>query len=87
MTPNKHPCVVRVDGVSVAVPDGTSAIAALVAAGTLCTRRSVIGQPRFALCGIGHCQECRVTVDGHPHQLACRTACRNGMQIVTGDPT
>ncbi|MGH8853411.1 MAG: 2Fe-2S iron-sulfur cluster-binding protein [Telluria sp.] len=33
---------------------------------------------------MGQCQECRVSADGQPHVLACRTSCREGMQIVTG---
>lgn len=76
--------IVSVDGTEVGVPAGTTVVAALVAAASLCTRRSVSGQPRFALCGIGHCQECRVTIDDKPHQLACRTLCRDGMRIATG---
>lgn len=76
---------VTVDDVTVNLPAGTSAIAALVAADTLQTRRSVGGQMRFALCGIGQCQECRVTIDGKPHVLACRTLCKEGMRIVTGE--
>lgn len=84
MQPTSRPCVVRVDGAAVVVPAGASAVAALVAAGTLCTRRSVTGERRFALCGIGHCQECRVTVDGRPQQLACRTVCADGLDIRTG---
>jgi predicted molibdopterin-dependent oxidoreductase YjgC len=77
---------VTVDGVTVDVAAGTTAIAAIVAAGTLQTRRSITGQARFALCGIGQCQECRVTIDGKRHVLACRTECKEGMRIVTGDP-
>ncbi|UGQ48804.1 2Fe-2S iron-sulfur cluster-binding protein [Massilia endophytica] len=77
-------CAVTVNGISVRVPPGASVAAALVAAGTLCTRRSVTGQMRFAFCGIGQCQECRVSIDGQPHRLACRTSCKEGMHIVTG---
>lgn len=77
-------CEVTVDGVAVAVPAGASVVAAIVAAGSLCTRRAVTGGRRFAFCGIGQCQECRVTVDGHAGRLACRTTCRPGMAIVTG---
>lgn len=76
--------VVRVDGQPVAVPVGASVVAALVLADALCTRRSVRGEARFALCGMGYCQECRVTIDGRPHRLACQTACRAGMEIATG---
>lgn len=76
--------VVDIDGVRVEVPGGVTVAAALVIAGKLLTRRSVTGQPRFALCGIGQCQECRVTIDGKPHQLACRTLCKDGMAVATG---
>ena len=75
---------VTVDGVPVAVPAGASVVAAIVAAGSLCTRRSVTGQPRFAYCGIGQCQECRVTIAGVANRLACRTVCLEGMTIATG---
>jgi predicted molibdopterin-dependent oxidoreductase YjgC len=75
---------VTVDGVAVAVGAGSTVVAAIVAAGSLCTRRSVTGQRRFAFCGIGHCQECRVTIDGVANRLACRTVCADGMIIATG---
>lgn len=79
-----RPCNLTIDGIAVTVPAGASIVAAIVTAGTLCTRRSVTGQHRFALCGMGRCHECRVTVDGQPHVLACRTACADGMQVLTG---
>lgn len=75
---------VLVDGVATDVPRGVTVAAALVVAGALRTRRSITGQRRFAFCGIGHCQECRVTVDGCANQLACRTICADGMTIATG---
>lgn len=76
--------VVYIDDRAVTVAAGTSVVAALVVADSLCTRRSVTGEPRFALCGMGQCQECRVTIDGVPHRLACQSACRDGMLIQTG---
>ncbi len=75
---------VSVDGRAVTVEAGASVVAALVVAGQLCTRRSVGGEARFALCGIGQCQECRVTIDGRAQRLACQVRCTPGMQIVTG---
>ena len=74
----------EVAGAVVCVPEGASVIAALVIAGRLCTRRSVTGEPRFALCGIGQCHECRVTIDGRQHRLACQVRCAAGMIIATG---
>jgi predicted molibdopterin-dependent oxidoreductase YjgC len=83
--PDRDPsCSVTVDGVAVAVPAGSNVAAAIVAAGALCTRLSVTGERRFAFCGIGQCQECRVTIDGRADRLACRTACAAGMAVVTG---
>ena len=79
----RESALVYVDGRVVAVDTGMSVVAALVAADTLRTRRSVGGEARFALCGMGQCQECRVTIDGVPHQLACQTRCRPGMRIFT----
>ena len=76
--------IVIVDGQAVEVEEGASVIAALVLAGRLCTRLSLSGAPRFALCGMGQCQECRVTIDGQPHRLACMTVCRAGMTVATG---
>ena len=75
---------VHVDGRAVAVPAGASVVAALAAADQLCTQLSVTGEPRFALCGMGQCQECRVAIDGRPHCLACQARCRDGMVIATG---
>lgn len=76
--------LVYVDGHAVRVPAGATAVAALVLAGQLCTRRSVTGEARFALCGMGQCQECRVSIDGREHRLACQVRCRAGMSIRTG---
>ncbi|PWF43401.1 2Fe-2S iron-sulfur cluster-binding protein [Massilia glaciei] len=80
-------CGVVVDGVPVRVPAGASVVAALVIAQQFRTRLSVTGETRFALCGMGHCQECRVTIDARAHQLACQALCHEGMVIETGAPT
>lgn len=74
---------VLVDTVPVQVAAGASVVAALAAAGQLRARVSVSGEPRFALCGIGQCQECRVTIDGRAHRLACQVRCQPGMLIST----
>jgi len=52
---------------------------------TLQTRLSVTGMPRFAVCGMGVCQECRISINGQAHQLACQTKCQPGMVIETGE--
>lgn len=76
--------VVVIDGQNIGVASGASVVAALLIGARLCTRRSVSGEARFALCGMGQCQECRVTIDGRPHRLACQVRCEPGMVIVTG---
>ena len=76
--------MVFIDGRTVLVPEGASVAAALALADTLCTRMSVGGEARFALCGMGQCQECRVTIDSRPHRLACLTRCQPGMAIQSG---
>ncbi|CAE6721145.1 hypothetical protein R20943_01549 [Paraburkholderia aspalathi] len=72
-----------IDGRSVEVEAGTIVAAALAMAGAGRTRTSVSGEPRAALCGMGICQECRVTIDGRAHVLACQTLCREGQVVCT----
>ena len=71
---------ITVDGVAVLVPRGVSVGAALMNGG-LTIRRSVSGEPRAALCGMGICHECRVTIDGRPHQRSCMVMVAPGMVI------
>jgi predicted molibdopterin-dependent oxidoreductase YjgC len=75
--------VVSIDGRAVTVAAHMNVAAALVQADVLCTRRALDGAARFALCGMGVCQECRVTIDGQAHRLACQVLCRDGMRIDT----
>lgn len=72
-----------VDGVSIRVPPGSMVSAAVAAAGISAFRRSVTGEPRGALCGMGICYECRVTIDGRPHSRSCQIPCREGMDVRT----
>jgi predicted molibdopterin-dependent oxidoreductase YjgC len=71
-----------IDGQPLRVVQGTTVAAALMASGDQCSRTSVSGQRRAPLCGIGICQECRVTIDGL-RRLACQTLCRDGMHVET----
>ncbi|WP_118180315.1 2Fe-2S iron-sulfur cluster-binding protein [Paraburkholderia phosphatilytica] len=77
---------VNVDGETVEVAAGATVVAALALRGIGGTRRSVTGEPRTAMCGMGICQECRVTIDGRPHVLACQTLCVDGQTIRTMAP-
>jgi sarcosine oxidase subunit alpha len=42
------------------------------------------GTPRGIYCNIGHCFECRVTVNGVPGMRACLTLVEEGMEVVSG---
>lgn len=71
-----------VNGALVTVAPGTTVAAAVVMAGAG-TRRSVSGETRGPLCGMGICFECRVTIDGIPHQRSCQIACEAGQCVTT----
>jgi len=75
--------VLVVDGVSVEMPAGSMVSAAILKTGTTSFRRSVTGEPRGPLCGMGICFECRVVIDGEPHGRSCQTVCKDGMDVRT----
>ncbi|UBV44632.1 (2Fe-2S)-binding protein (plasmid) [Deinococcus taeanensis] len=64
----------------VTVRDGTTVLAALQNLGVHVTRRSLSGEVRGALCGMGVCLECRAFVDGRLVRT-CLTPVRGGMVI------
>jgi len=72
-----------VNGVSVEMPVGSMVSAAILKTGIYAFRRSVTGEPRGPLCGMGICFECRVTIDGEQHCRSCQTVCRDGMNVST----
>ena len=74
---------IRVNGEERQVASGSTIASALLDLGILKFRRSVSGEPRSALCGMGVCMECRVVVEGVPHVLACQTEVREGMSVET----
>jgi predicted molibdopterin-dependent oxidoreductase YjgC len=72
----------RVNGETLSVADGTTVAAAMAVSGQPC-RTSVTGEPRAALCGMGICFECRVTINGKAHQRSCQILCAPGMDVRT----
>jgi len=74
---------IRVDGKPVAVPAGTTVAAAILNSGHSSFRRSIEGEPRGPVCGMGICFECRVTIDGVAHLRSCMVACSEGMEVET----
>lgn len=75
---------IQINGRSFTVPAGSTVAAAVLHAGVPC-RTSVTGEPRSALCGMGICFECRVTIDGRRHRRGCQTTCQAGMEICSDD--
>lgn len=62
-----------------------SVAAALADAGEFGLRASGDGDLRGVFCGMGVCQECRVSIDGEHGKRACMTSAKSGMQISRGN--
>ena len=74
---------ITINGIAVEASTGTTVAAAILQAGAV-SRRSVHGEPRQPLCGMGICYECRASIDGQAHQRTCQIQCRPGMTVVAG---
>jgi predicted molibdopterin-dependent oxidoreductase YjgC len=74
---------VILDGRPIRAGMGTTLICAMLNTGQWVSRTSVSGELRGPLCAMGVCHECRVTIDGVPHQRACMTVVASGMRIDT----
>jgi aerobic-type carbon monoxide dehydrogenase small subunit (CoxS/CutS family) len=75
----------QINGKIISVPAGTVVAAAVVLAGQARFRRSVRGQARGPLCGMGICMECRVTINGQAHGRSCQTLCQEAMEVRTDE--
>ncbi len=70
------------NGVDYEAVEGESIAAALLANSIRIIRYSEkLKKPRGIYCGIGHCYECRVTIDGQKSVRACITNVQDKMQI------
>jgi predicted molibdopterin-dependent oxidoreductase YjgC len=76
---------IQVNGKTVTVPAGTVVAAAVARAGVTRFRRSVSGQARGPLCGMGICMECQVTINGERHCRSCARLCVQGMNVRTDE--
>ena len=72
-----------IDGQLCQVAPGTSVAVAIWITRGGATRRSVTGQLRGPLCGMGICFECRAAIDGRAQRITCQTPARSGMEVVT----
>lgn len=75
----------KVNEVSVSMPAGSMVASAVLEAGVSSFRRSVTGEARGPLCGMGICFECRVWVNGVAHVRSCQTVCEDGMDVRTDE--
>ena len=75
---------IEVDGEKIVAYEGETIGAALLAAGRRTLRFThKLEQPRGLYCGIGLCQECRMTVNDIPNTQACQTLATPGCRIET----
>jgi len=73
---------ITVDGNSLDVLEGEILAAALWANGFIALGHNPSdGSHRGVYCGIGHCYECRVTVDGVEDVRSCLIRVRDGMRV------
>lgn len=76
---------IEVDGEKITAYEGETVAAALIASGKIVFRTTKAGKsPRGLYCGIGQCQECRMTINGVPDTLACQTSVSPGLKVETG---
>ncbi len=75
-----------VNGVEVPAYKGESLLAALIAAGYKSLKKSPVKkESRGALCGMGVCFECLVTINGKPNLRACMYSVEDRMEIITDE--
>ena len=73
---------VVINGRSVAVPQGETVAAAVLAENIGYTRTTAVKQqPRAPFCMMGVCFDCLMVIDGVPNQQACMVQVRDGMRI------
>ena len=79
---NRRPITIIADGRTIKALEGETLAAALWANGIFSLRYDEItGSARGMFCGIGHCYECRVTVDGVEDIRSCLVRVREGMHV------
>jgi sarcosine oxidase, subunit alpha len=83
-----QPISFEFDGTVYPAIEGDSVASALLASGVRTLRRSKkADELRGIYCGIGHCYECRVTVDGKASVRACITPVADGRVVEPGIPS
>ncbi len=75
----------KVNGLNVTMPSGSMVSAAVFAAGMLTFRRSIKGERRGPLCGMGICFECVARINGQAKSRTCQVLCENDMDVETDE--
>lgn len=84
----RRPVRIMVNECATEAVEGESLAAALWSKGIVALRHDKkTMSPRGMYCGIGHCLECRVTVDGVNDVRACITPVREGMRVTLPEGT
>jgi len=79
---NRRTVTIMVDGKPVIAMEGETLAATLWAGGYIALGRNPsTGHKRGMYCGIGHCYECRVTVDGIADIRSCLIPVKEGMRV------
>lgn len=82
---NKKTVTFTFDGQTFEGLEGDTIASALLANGIRQLRvHEETGAPRAIYCNIGHCFECRVTIDAEETVRACMTPIQNNMSIESG---
>lgn len=83
---NRRVIKISVNDQTLEVLEGENLAAALWANGLVAIGHKHEGKmPRGMYCGIGHCYECRVTVNGIEDVRSCLIPVREGMQVAIMD--
>jgi len=78
----KEKVTITVNGKEISAYKGETLLAALLAAGFKGIKRSPLKkEPRGALCGMGVCFECMVTVNDTPNIRSCMTEVEHNMKV------
>jgi predicted molibdopterin-dependent oxidoreductase YjgC len=78
----KEKLTLTVNGSNITAYKGETLLAALIATGYKKMKKSPLkNEPRGALCGMGVCFECIVTVNGTPNIRSCMTEVENNMKV------
>lgn len=73
----------EIEGSKFFFEEGMTVASAILSSGSPGFRKSVAGDMRGPLCGMGVCFECRVKIDGNSHERSCQILVVEGMRIET----